>query len=390
MSLISGQDDGNSLLLSNYPRIPGLQTNSELIVGSISSPATNPLFSATVQPRVLTADVLSASSLVEAQDVAFSKMKQILQKFAADPEFADKIERAFGKNLDQEKLQSLRQDWLTGEITDLSNIEIVSQSQIASANGAFADATDQIYLAQEFITENSTNPDIIADVLLEEYGHFVDSVINTSDALGDEGAIFAALAQGQELSLEALAGLKLEDDMATVIIDGQSLIIEQDNTLSTAFNVGTLSGTRSFSGWVGSTDTNDYYRFYVGSSSNLSLNLNGLSADADVQLLNGSGSLIRSSTNSSSTAESFTQSLSPGTYYVRVYPYNSANTNYNLSLSVPTTTVNIGINQTLSGSLSTTDPTNPTRTGGYYKDDYRLTGVTVGQPVKVNLNSSTF
>ncbi|MFM6203824.1 hypothetical protein, partial [Planktothrix sp.] len=80
MSLISGQDDGNSLLLSNYPRIPGLQTNSELIVGSISSPATNPLFSATVQPRVLTADVLSASSLVEAQDVAFSKMKQILQK----------------------------------------------------------------------------------------------------------------------------------------------------------------------------------------------------------------------------------------------------------------------------------------------------------------------
>ncbi|MFM6397125.1 C2 family cysteine protease, partial [Planktothrix sp.] len=52
--------------------------------------------------------------------------------------------------------------------------------------------------------------------------------------------------------------------------------------------------------------------------------------------------------------------------------------------------INIGINQTLSGSLSTTDPTNPTRTGGYYKDDYRLTGVIAGQPIKVNLNSSAF
>nr|WP_281062625.1 C2 family cysteine protease [Limnoraphis robusta] len=150
-----------------------------------------------------------------------------------------------------------------------------------------------------------------------------------------------------------------------------------------------MDGTRSFSGWVGSTDTNDHYRFYVGSTSNLSLILNGLSADADVQLLNSSGSIISSSSNGSSTAESITQSLSPGTYYVQVYPYGSANTNYNLSLSVPTTTFNMGVNQTLSGSLSTTDPSNSTRTGSY-KDDYRLTGVTVGQPVKVNLNSSAF
>lgn len=47
--------------------------------------------------------------------------------------------------------------------------------------------------------------------------------------------------------------------------------------------------------------------------------------------------------------------------------------------------VNIASNT--SGTLATTDPTNPTRSGSL-RDDYLLTGVTVGQQVQVNLNAS--
>ncbi|MBE9145602.1 Calx-beta domain-containing protein, partial [Planktothrix mougeotii] len=440
-------------------------------------------------------------------DITVQQLELKLQQFATNPELTDKIDQAFGNNWDIQKAQSLTQDWLTGEFKGLPEIKIVSQADINGANGAFADAIDTIYLSREFLAQNTANPEAVVDVLLEETGHFIDSVINSTDTPGDEGELFAALLQSKTLTPIQLAEIQAEDDTATVVIDGQTLVIEQDNTLSTAFDVGTLSGTRSFSGWVGSTDTNDYYRFYVGSSNNLSLNLNGLSADADVQLLNSSGGVITSSAYGGSTAESITQSLNPGTYYVRVYRF-SGDTNYNLSLSVPTTTptnvtitasdssaaetlsgqtanpgrftitrtgttsnaltvnytvagtatkgtdysnltgsltipagsttatlpvnviddstvegsetsvvslssssaytlgstssatvtiadndvaaINMGVNQTLSGSLSTTDPSNPTRTGGYYKDDYRLTGVTVGQPVKVNLNSSAF
>ncbi|MDB9467863.1 hypothetical protein PN455_01635, partial [Dolichospermum circinale CS-539] len=57
------------------------------------------------------------------------------------------------------------------------------------------------------------------------------------------------------------------------------------NTLATARAVGALTATQSFSDWVGSADTNDYYSFNVGTQSNFSLSLTGLSADADVQLL---------------------------------------------------------------------------------------------------------
>ncbi|MBU6230430.1 MAG: pre-peptidase C-terminal domain-containing protein [Cyanobacteria bacterium REEB459] len=105
------------------------------------------------------------------------------------------------------------------------------------------------------------------------------------------------------------------------------------NTLATARNIGALSSTQTFSDWVGSADTNDYYRFSLAQTSTFNLTLNGLSADADVQLLNSSGAVLQSSTNAGTTAESITsQSLTAGDYYVRVFPY-SGNTNYNLALS---------------------------------------------------------
>ncbi|HAG85094.1 MAG TPA: pre-peptidase, partial [Cyanobacteria bacterium UBA12227] len=36
------------------------------------------------------------------------------------------------------------------------------------------------------------------------------------------------------------------------------------NSLSSARDIGTLNSSRSFSDLVGSADSNDYYRFYVG------------------------------------------------------------------------------------------------------------------------------
>jgi hypothetical protein len=104
------------------------------------------------------------------------------------------------------------------------------------------------------------------------------------------------------------------------------------NTLATARAVGTLTATQSFSDWVGSVDTNDYYSFNVGTQSNLTLSLTGLSADADVQLLNSSGTVITTSAAGGSSSESITRQLSAGTYYARVYRY-SGDTNYSLSLN---------------------------------------------------------
>ncbi|MEB3325017.1 MAG: pre-peptidase C-terminal domain-containing protein [Cyanobacteriota bacterium] len=92
------------------------------------------------------------------------------------------------------------------------------------------------------------------------------------------------------------------------------------NTRSTARNIGTLSGNQTFSDWVGSTDTNDYYRFDLSQASSFSLSLSGLSAEADVQLLGASGSVLASSAYGGTTSEVISRSLNAGTYFVRVYP----------------------------------------------------------------------
>jgi hypothetical protein len=118
------------------------------------------------------------------------------------------------------------------------------------------------------------------------------------------------------------------------------------NTLATARAITVGSSTTSYTDWVGSTDTNDYYRFSLANSSNFNLSLTGMTADGDVQLLNSGGSVIASSTNGGTASESITSQLSAGTYYIRVYPYQSANTNYNLAVSATSGGGGTGFNST--------------------------------------------
>ena len=127
------------------------------------------------------------------------------------------------------------------------------------------------------------------------------------------------------------------------------------NTLGTARNIGTLSTAQTYTDWVGSLDTNDYYSFNLAATSNLSVLLNGLSANADLQLIrdiNGNGvidagEILQSSAIIGTANDSISVSnLAAGTYFVRVYP-NGGNTNYNLTLSATSSVINDWFSQNL-------------------------------------------
>ena len=115
------------------------------------------------------------------------------------------------------------------------------------------------------------------------------------------------------------------------------------NLLPTETEVGTLSGTRTFNDSVGKTDTADVYHFVLDSDRNFSLSLTGLSSDADVRLYRDSnsnlavdaGELIGSSSNSGTSSDSLTSSLTAGEYFVEVFQYatNVTSNNYTLSLT---------------------------------------------------------
>ncbi|MEZ2319661.1 MAG: peptidoglycan DD-metalloendopeptidase family protein [Microcoleus sp.] len=158
---------------------------------------------------------------------AMSEVYGDLSKFAADPDLAAKLNVPFGENWDAAAAKTLAEAWFQGDFSDIPSVKVVSSAEIGGANGAFAAATDTIYLSKEFLAGNAANPAAVADVLLEEIGHSVDARLNVTDSPGDEGAIFSRVVQGKELTQGELQGLKSEDDTATVLLDGHQYLIEK-------------------------------------------------------------------------------------------------------------------------------------------------------------------
>lgn len=113
------------------------------------------------------------------------------------------------------------------------------------------------------------------------------------------------------------------------------------NTLATARNIGVLTDEVLFNDFVGQNDLDDFYRFSLSVTSNISVLLNNLSADADVSLLQDSnsnnqidnGEVIAFPGLGGADEEFFEATLIPGTYFIQVDSFNNANTNYTLTLS---------------------------------------------------------
>lgn len=102
--------------------------------------------------------------------------------------------------------------------------------------------------------------------------------------------------------------------------------------------LGTVADPLTQGGLIGLTDggvadTNDYYNFVVPSPGFVSVELDGLSGNANLELYDNTGNvLIGSSTNSGTSAEEIETFLTPDTYVVRVFGQGSQ-TAYDLSVS---------------------------------------------------------
>ncbi|MDD1474933.1 hypothetical protein MEO41_27225, partial [Dolichospermum sp. ST_sed4] len=134
----------------------------------------------------------------------------------------------------------LRLQWLSGDFSQLPQIDILDSNILGGANGAYASSTNKIYLSANFVVTSTA--ETLVGTLLEEIGHFVDAHINLSDSAGDEGAIFAELVQGYSLDIQTLQALKAEDDHGTITVNGQNIQVEQQNFTGTNGN-NTITGT---------------------------------------------------------------------------------------------------------------------------------------------------
>ena len=111
-----------------------------------------------------------------------------------------------------------------------------------------------------------------------------------------------------------------------------------DNTQADANVIGELADRVAVecNDWVGFGDPADYYQLTLASAGALTLNLTGLSSDANLTLLNSSGKVLKTSANKKSADEAIATALAAGDYLVKVAPADGGkgianNTYYNLS-----------------------------------------------------------
>lgn len=140
-----------------------------------------------------------------------------LSQFAGQNNFNEIIITAFGDRVDQTQLEILQKQLLSGDFSIIPDIQILSNGELGSANGAYAADLDRIFVSSDFLATASVKA--VSFMLMEEIGHRIDKLLNNNlDSPGDEGEIFSLLVNGNTLSPEILSELKFQDDRGEIVL----------------------------------------------------------------------------------------------------------------------------------------------------------------------------
>lgn len=108
-------------------------------------------------------------------------------------------------------------------------------------------------------------------------------------------------------------------------------MMRSPNHLKSATMVDSSPGQDSYRGIVETSKPDHYYRIRLNQRSSLNLSLAGLTANAQLALLNQNGKTLSRSVRQQKNSESVVQTVKPGTYYVRVYQ-QQGKTQYKLTI----------------------------------------------------------
>jgi len=283
--------------------------------------------------------------LIPTLNQAITDVVNLLNEFADDSLFTEKVRLVFGVDVSSQVFKAL--------IADLPEIEVVGDEVLQGTLGAFSAQTGKIYLSQGLVSGDINK---LEAVLIEEIGHYVDAQINPVDTPGDEGAIFASLVQGESLNAETLQVLQAEDDSGIINLNGEVITVEQStNNLQTATGDGGLVVTVDEFGRFGSSNVGGQGAFYDPIGSKPSSRTTYSSFVALGIITNGSTGARTQLEPSASNNEVFTS-------------VNSTNANSTFTIS--------GLQFQLKQTVKDTFNNISNRTGGRLEQIYTITNTT--------------
>ncbi|MGD1913466.1 MAG: CAP domain-containing protein [Rivularia sp. (in: cyanobacteria)] len=266
--------------------------------------------------------------------------------------------------------------------SDLSNLDNEELFEHLKNNGiAEGRSFSQFFNVQYYLADNPDVAQAVGNSYTEAFDHFVIEGLNEGDSFSptfdaefykNAHADLAATSLDNEQLLEHFVMNGLNEGRASAsgfdveyylnnnpgldgfsydeaykhfvtvgLYDGlaASEYIESDsvgNSLDSARKIALDSGQIIFRDSIGNSDREDFYSLSLNNAnSNLEVSIKGLSADLDLELLNSSGDIIASAANKGNFSESLSiENLEDGVYIRVSQGIESANSNYNLSLSV--------------------------------------------------------
>lgn len=150
-------------------------------------------------------------------------------------------EQALELTASSAELDSLIEAWSCGDFSAFPNLEILPHNALNGAAGAYAIATNTIYLNGTWLA-SASNKELIF-CLTEELGHMIDAAVKAEDSRGDEGEIFAKLLAQHVILNGELESLRAEQDHGVIQHEAISTAVEyQNNNTNTSSQIFQISG----------------------------------------------------------------------------------------------------------------------------------------------------
>jgi hypothetical protein len=147
---------------------------------------------------------LEAEALLAAR---MEEWKLALQGWASTGALSLAAQEALQFQEEPQQLTDLINQIIVGDFTHLPPVRILEEYYIGGYGlGAYSAATNTIYISQAWL-QYATQEDFL-DVFTNQYGFYLDSILNTLDTNGDEGEYFKRRIAGLNLGINEISFLR--------------------------------------------------------------------------------------------------------------------------------------------------------------------------------------
>ena len=160
---------------------------------------------------------------------AISDLKQSLQDAAKSGHLQKAaVEAGIDNNTsDKTRLSTIGQHFQDGNFADLPAFRLVDSVHMDGALGAYIKNANTIAVDQDWL--KTASQEDINSVLVEEIGHYLDSIVNVLDTPGEEGQIFSEALLGYSTSGSKIPATVNPDNTVSVSLDGVHLLNGEAN-----------------------------------------------------------------------------------------------------------------------------------------------------------------